>query len=304
MFSGKYRRETYLKSRVKNIRDLFLFGLGILQSLYYLLLYKIDVIFCKGGYVALPVVIAGKILGKKIIVHESDTHSWLVNKIASKFATTTFTGFDNVLPWSHTVGQILSDEIVADWSLKDYPELENTFATIDKNKPRVLVVGGSQWSSRLYQSLIKALETDKSIQTDMVFFVVLGLLNKDLKPQFEKFHNVIIFDFVTQKEMGILCQNCDIAITRAGTTSLAEQKLYDMKLFIVPIAWTHDQYDNAHRYEDNYEDILIDQKDEGFLNKLVMELKKHKNFKKNLTKKDRLSVIHVAKEKIWKAILS
>jgi UDP-N-acetylglucosamine:LPS N-acetylglucosamine transferase len=139
--------------------------------------------------------------------------------------------------------------------LKQYPDL-------DKNKPWILVVGGSQGSQRLYQSIIKALESDKTLQNDVQFLVVLGLLNKDLRPQFERFPNVVCFDFVTQKEMGMLCYHCDIAITRAGTTSLAEQKLYDMKLFIVPIAWTHDQYDNANRYQDNYGDILIDQKDE------------------------------------------
>lgn len=301
IYSGKYRRETFLKSRIKNIRDLFLFAIGVVQSLFRLLYYKIDVIFCKWGYIALPVVIAGWILRKKIIVHESDTHSWLVNKIASKFARTTFTWFDNVLPKAKTVGQILSEEIVIDEKeatmfLKQYPDL-------DKNKPWILVVGGSQGSQRLYQSIIKALESDKTLQNDVQFLVVLGLLNKDLRPQFERFPNVVCFDFVTQKEMGMLCYHCDIAITRAGTTSLAEQKLYDMKLFIVPIAWTHDQYDNANRYQDNYGDILIDQKDEWFLNRLILEIKRHKEFKKILSSQDRLATISKAKEEIWEHII-
>lgn len=301
IYSGKYRRETFLKSRVKNIRDLFLFGIGIIQSLFRLIYHKIDVIFCKWWYIALPVVIAAWILRRKIIVHESDTHSWLVNKIASKFAWTTFTWFDGVLPKAKTVGQILSEEIIVDEKeakmfLKQYPELK-------KDKLWILVVGGSQWSQRLYQSIVKALESDKTLQTDVQFLVVLGLLNKDLRPQFERFPNVVCFDFVTQKEMGMLCYHCDIAITRAGTTSLAEQKLYNMKLFIVPIAWTHDQYDNANRYQDNYWDILIDQKDEGFLNRLILEIKKHKDFKKILILQDRLATISKAKEEIWEHIV-
>lgn len=304
LLSGKYRRETFLKSRIKNIRDIFLFGVGIVQALFFLILYKIDVIFCKWGYVALPVVIAAWILRKKIIVHESDTHSGLVNRIASKMAQSTFTGFDEVLPHAHTVGQILSDDIICDGSLPEYPETEKIIQSNDLSKTQILVVWWSQWSQRLYQSLLKALETDKTIQSDVYFYVVLWLLNKDLKPYFEKFDNVTVFDFVSQKEMGFLCYHCDIAITRAGTTSLAEQKLYNMKLFMVPIPWTHDQYDNAHRYQKQYQDSMIDQRGEWFLNKLVMEIKKHRNFKKNLIKEDRLSAIHIAKEKIWKAILS
>lgn len=301
IFSWKYRRETYLKSRLKNLKDLFLFVIWIFQSGYWLLIKKIDVIFCKWWYIALPVVVAWWLLRKKIIVHESDTHSWLVNKIASKFAQTTFTWFDNVLPKSKIVWQILSEEILVDQ--KEVKQFQKKYSKLDKNKPRILVVWWSQWSQRLYQSIIKALETDKSLQNDVCFFVVLGLLNKDLRSQFEKFSNVVCFDFVSQKEMGNLCYHCDIAITRAGTTSLAEQKLYDMKLFIVPIAWTHDQYDNANRYQDNYKDILIDQKDEWFLNKLILEIKKNKDFKKNLTDQDRLATISKAKEQIWESIL-
>ncbi len=302
IYSGKYRRETFLKAKIKNIRDLILFSVWVIQSLFCLLYYKIDVVFCKWWYIALPVVIAWWILRKKIIIHESDTHSGLVNKIAAKFAHKIFTWFDNVLTNSDTIWQILSEEIVIDQSeakmfIKQYPEL-------DLQKPCILVVWWSQWSQRLYQSIIKALESDKTLQQDVNFLVVLGLLNKDLRPQFERFSNVICFDFVSQKEMGMLCYYCDIAITRAWTTSLAEQKLYDMKLFIVPIARTHDQYNNAHRYQENYQDILIDQKDENFLNKLIIEIKKYKNYKKVLSSKNRLETISLAKEKIWESILN
>jgi len=47
IISGKYRRETIRLSRLKNIRDIFLFPLGILQSIFWLRYYDIDVVFCK-----------------------------------------------------------------------------------------------------------------------------------------------------------------------------------------------------------------------------------------------------------------
>lgn len=74
-----------------NLRDLFLFGWGLILSLIHLKKIKADVIFCKGGYVALPVVIAAKLLSKPIVVHESDVHPGLVNRIASKYASKSFT---------------------------------------------------------------------------------------------------------------------------------------------------------------------------------------------------------------------
>ena len=302
--SGKFRRETFLKSHLKNFGDFRLFLFGIFQSLRYLKKYKIDTIFCKGWYVALPVVVAGKILRKKIVVHESDTRPGLVNKLASKMANKVFTGFDDVLLNAETIGQIISDDLIFDGDFKDIPNIKEVFDQEDKSKTRILVVWWSQWSQRLYQSLIRAIQTDKTLQTEFVFFVVLGLLNKDLAKDFEWFDNIHIFEFVSQKEMWALCAHCDIALTRAGTTSLAEQKLYDMKLFIVPIAWTHDQYQNAERYQKNYWDIFLDQRNDDFLNKLVSEFKKYKEFKKEISHNDKAEIIHAAKDKVWAALLN
>lgn len=310
IISWKYRRETIWKSRLKNIRDIFIFIAGVFQSLFRLIYLRIDLIFCKWGYVALPVVLAAVLLHKKIIVHESDTHPWLVNRIASKFAYKIFTGFDWVFHNSETIWQILSDEIIiSEKDLKNWPQhllqdnFKNTISSIDSSKTLVLVVWWSQWSKRLYQSLHKIISQSQSIKSDFIFFFVLWLLNKDIKPLFDKLDNVYTFDFVSQKEMWSLCYLCDISITRAGTTSLAEQKLYDMKLLMIPIPWTHDQYDNAKYYVKKHWDISVDQRDEQFLTKLSMAIKKFKNFKKKFTNKNRLEEISIAKEKITNSIL-
>ena len=89
-FSGKYRRETIFTSWFKNIRDVFLFPLGIFQSLWYLSYCRIEVVFCKGGYVSLPVVIAARILRKKVVVHDSDTTPGLTTRFASRFSSKNF----------------------------------------------------------------------------------------------------------------------------------------------------------------------------------------------------------------------
>lgn len=292
ILSGKYRRETLRISRYRNIRDIFLFIAGFFQSLFRLLRYRVDVIFCKWGYVALPVVLAAALLQRKIIVHESDTHSGLVNKIASRFADKVFTGFDDVLPKSKTVGQIMSDEILVE---------ENILS--QWGKPKILIVWGSQGSKRLYQTIFRILEKNPTLQSSFDFFMVLGLLNQEMSSQAQKFPSVRTYPFLSQTEMGQLYNDCDIAITRGGTTSLAEQKLYDMKQIIIPIPRTHDQYDNAKRYVQNCKDIMIDQRDIGFDIKLTKAILKLKTFKKNVSEKDKQAVVSKAKEIIVRSIL-
>lgn len=292
IYSWKYRRETYRKSKLKNIPDFFLFLFGIIQSVVYLIRYRIDVVFCKWGYVALPLVFAAAILRKKIVVHESDTHPGLVNKIASRFAKKVFTGFNGALPKSEMIGQIISDQIIVD------------APSISTKNTQVLVVGGSQWSKRLYQNLLNVLEFTRELQSDIDFFVVLGFLNEEMSTAFDKFPNVQVYGFLSQKEMGQLYANCDIAITRAGTTSLAEQKLYDLKQIIIPIPRTHDQYDNARRYVRQYNDVSINQRDEDFEVQLAKAIKHFKGYKKIMQNNDKKEAIAQAKISIRDSLVS
>lgn len=250
-------------------------------------------------------------LRKKIIVHESDTHPWLVNRIAAKFSRKIFTGFDWVFNRSETVWQILSDEIIiSDKDIKNWSQtlvqdnFKDIISKLDRSKTLVLVTWGSQWSKRLYETLQKIIKDSQGLKSDFIFFFVLGLLNKDIKPQLKDLNNVYTFDFLSQKEMWTLCYLSDISITRAGTTSLAEQKLYDLKILMIPLPWTHDQYDNADYYVKKHWDIMIDQRDEQFVTKLSMAIRKFKNFKKTYTSKNRLEEISLAKEKIIQSIIN
>lgn len=72
---GKIRRYWDLKSTLQNVRDMVLVIVAFFQSLRLLASHKIDIIFCKGGYVALPVCYAAWILRIPILLHESDLHA-------------------------------------------------------------------------------------------------------------------------------------------------------------------------------------------------------------------------------------
>lgn len=292
IYSWKYRRESYRKSKLKNIPDFFLFLLGFFQSIVRLLYYRINVVFCKWWYVALPLVLAAALLHKKIIVHESDTHPGLVNKIASRFSKNIFTWFEWALPEGQTIGQILSDDIIRE----TYPEFTS--------KTLVLVVWGSQWSKGLYQNLLNILEFTPDLWWAYEFYIVLGLANMDMSTLFDKFPHVHVYTFISQKEMWELYNICDIAITRGGTTSLAEQKLYDMKQIIIPIPRTHDQYDNAKWYVRYHNDSMLNQRDNDFEFQLSNAIKHFRGFKKIRQAKDKKAIIAQAKKVIWESLLA
>ena len=285
IISWKRRREKEFVAILKNIWWLFRILVGVFQSLYHIIRHKIDVIFCKWWFVSLPVVFAAWILRKPILLHESDTKPWLSNRICSRFATTIFTGFEDVFPWKEiVVWQILDDDLVAEITATNKADIAD-----------VLVIGGSQWSQSLYDALYDLLVANQAKFEHTRFHIVLWTENQSYIHRFEKFSFVKVYPFVSQKQMWDLLAKCDLSITRGGTTSLAEQELFNIKKIIVPIPWTHDQLKNAQYYQKEHGDILVEQLDEQFQEKLQSEVLEYATYLKQ-PYTDPLESIQKAKE--------
>ena len=88
--TGKLRR--YFSWQ--NVMDVFKVGFGLVQSLIILAKIKPQALFSKGGFVSVPPVVAAKLLGIPVFIHESDLSMGLANKIAYRFATTMYSTFE------------------------------------------------------------------------------------------------------------------------------------------------------------------------------------------------------------------
>ncbi|GHW02221.1 UDP-N-acetylglucosamine--N-acetylmuramyl-(pentapeptide) pyrophosphoryl-undecaprenol N-acetylglucosamine transferase [candidate division SR1 bacterium] len=296
IYNGKWRRESGIWTILRNLFDGFRLIIGIIQNFFLLQIYHIDSVFCKGGYVALPVVIAAKILSKKIVIHESDTHPGLVNRIASKWSDDIFMGFDGVFKQGKVVGQILSDDLI-DPSF-DYDKIPDQ----KKTKPTIFITGGSQGAKTLYQTLANILDKNSNITEGFDIIISLGKLNEDLKIIFND-KNIKIFDFLDQASIGKIYQKSDLCLTRGGTTSLAEQKLFGVKSIIVPLPQTHDQTDNARYFVEKYQDIMLDQRSTSFQSQLEECLIQHLHRHKHSFHQNPLKQIQETKKLILNAIL-
>ena len=93
--SGKLRRYNHLTLLQHftipsvvfgNIADFFKNILGVFQAFFKLIFWRPDVIFCKGGFVCVPAGLAAWVLRIPIVIHDSDAHPGLANRILSKFA--------------------------------------------------------------------------------------------------------------------------------------------------------------------------------------------------------------------------
>lgn len=242
------------------------------QGIFFLLKSKIDIIISKGWYVSIPLCIAGKILGKKIFVHESDRVTWISNRIVSKLATKVFYTFPNsnidnskhILLW-----QILNPEMI------DYIE---DVEIQENERLSIIVVWWSQWSTRIFEALINILPDFPEVD----FQVILGEKNMHFREHFKPFPNVIAHDFVTQKRLGKIYKNIDLAISRWGATSLWELYYFWIHSIIIPLkesAGNHQFYNAEYFHENFWSDILDEDKDlEVELYRLI---KKYKDLRKS-----------------------
>lgn len=269
--SWKLRREISTEAVIENTIDIFRFLKWFFQSIFLIRKYDIDFLFCKWGYVALPAVLAAKLLGKKIFVHETDSVAGLTNKIANIFSTKSFTSFPWALNGQKVIvsGPIISDEFFESSSL----ELKN-----DLKKTNVFVTAGSQGSKTIFSALEKIINSWKF--DNLNFFFTLWTENLEFKNIFTK-PNCQVFDFLSQKDMAYMMRICDLGITRWGW-SCFELKAFWIKLAIIPLPYTggNHQYYNALYFKEKYWDNILDQK-ENLEAQIENFLSKNINYKKS-----------------------
>lgn len=211
--------------------------------------YKIDIIFSKWWYVSLPLCIAWKILWKKIYIHESDTVTWATNNIVWWLATKIFYTFPNkninwkkhILTW-----QILNPELI------DY--LDDLDVT-ENEKLSVMIIAWSQWSTRIFDSMLKILPNLQDIN----FHIILWEKNLHFRERFKEFKNIVAHDFITQKRLWKIYKNVDIAITRAWATTLWELNTFWIHSIIIPLkeSANNHQFENAIYFKNKFGSDLI-----------------------------------------------
>lgn len=176
-----------------------------------------DVIFSKGGYVGLPVTIAGKSLGIPTVIHESDMSVGLANKLGAKFADVYLSSFP-CDKHAQVTGVIVREAILHGNKAEGLASMG-----FDGTKPILLVTGGSLGAKALNDAVAACPQLAERFD----IFVICGK-NKHMG-----------CDFVHQTEF---CENvydlfaaADVCLTRAGANTLAELTLAQVPFVTVPL---------------------------------------------------------------------
>ena len=253
--SGKLRRYFDLK----NFSDPFRVIKGFGQAVNLMKKIKPDIVFSKGGFVSVPVVLAAKLCGVPAIIHESDITPGLANKIAIKGAKKVCCNFPETLkylPADKAVltgtpirKELLSGNKEAAYKLCNFPSTE---------KPVLLIIGGSTGSKAINEAVRKILPKL------LAQFHVIHLCGKgNLDPQLDGVLGYAQFEYVS-KELTDMFALADLAISRAGANAICELVALRKPNILIPLsaaASRGDQILNAKSFEKQGFSYVIQEED-------------------------------------------
>lgn len=251
IYSGKIRRYfSFL-----NIIDVLKLAPGTAKAVFEMYFDFPDVVFSKGGYESFPVVLAAKILGVPVIIHESDAIPGKANLWAGKFARRVAISFPKAgeyFPADKTalVGNPVRPEFFTrnEMGAKEFFNLENGIKI-------VLVMGGSQGAKNINDNFIDVLP--KALKNYQIihqcgknnYEEVKGRTDVIMEdsPLKSRYHLFASLDF---DSMRMAYGAADLVVSRAGASSVFETAASGLPAIVIPLnssAQDH-QRENAYAY--------------------------------------------------------
>lgn len=180
-----------------------------------------DVIFSKGGYVSLPVAIAGNCLKIPVIVHESDVSVGLTNKLCAKKSFAFLTSFEcSQIKKAMQVGCPIRQEIYSADKVRGLKTMD-----FDGHKPILLFLGGSQGAKQLNTF---AEEVYPRLKRKFDIFVVTGK-NKEVNNAVG-FHSIEFLDNIYD-----VIKASSFCVTRGGANTLCELVALNVPFLSIPL---------------------------------------------------------------------
>ena len=242
----------------KNFSDPFRVIKGFFQARKILKTVRPEVVFSKGGFVAVPVVRAAASLKIPCIIHESDITPGLANKLCIPVADIVCCNFpetfDLIPPKkAHLTGSPIRAEL-----FKGDREAGKKFVGFTDDKPVIMVIGGSQGSAAINGAI------RDSLNDLLKDFNIVHLTGKD------KTDNMLLtvegykqFEYITD-ELPDIFALADIVVSRSGANAIGELLALHKPNLLIPLPSASsrgDQIMNARSYEDQGFSMVLNEED-------------------------------------------
>ena len=270
--SGKLRR--YFD--IKNFSDPFRVLKGYSQAKKLMKQLKPDVVFSKGGFVTVPVVLAAKKRKIPAIIHESDMTPGLANKLCLSSATKICCNFPETVSTLPADKAVLTVTPIRQELLHGDKEAARNFCGFSSDKPVLLVIGGSLGAASVNENVRKILpELLKEFQ--VIHLCGKGKTDSSL----EHTAGYVQYEYI-KEELPDLFALADIVISRAGANAICELNALAKPNLLIPLsanASRGDQILNARSFERQGYSMVLEEEEitESVLMDSIRKLYENRN---------------------------
>jgi UDP-N-acetylglucosamine--N-acetylmuramyl-(pentapeptide) pyrophosphoryl-undecaprenol N-acetylglucosamine transferase len=240
--SGKLRR--YLDP--KNFTDPFKVIKGYYEARKTLKMLKPDILFSKGGFVSVPVVMAAKKCRIPVIIHESDMTPGLANKLAIPAARKVCANFPETMKYLPPEKAVLTGTPIRRELFSGNKIKGLNFCGFTANKPVMMIIGGST-GSKAINDIVRGM-----LPTLLRDFQVIHLCGKgNLDSKLTDTNGYMQFEYI-KKELSDLFAATSLVISRAGANAICEILALRIPNILIPLgvkASRGDQILNAESFE-------------------------------------------------------
>ncbi|MDD3225489.1 MAG: undecaprenyldiphospho-muramoylpentapeptide beta-N-acetylglucosaminyltransferase [Clostridium sp.] len=225
--SGKLRR--YFD--IKNFTDPFKVIKGVFQAISIMRKEKPNIVFSKGGFVSVPVVIAAHFCRIPVIAHESDMTPGLANRISSPYCTKICVTFpESVSKIKGNKGVLTGTPIRSSLLNGNRAKGIRICGFENSNKPVLFAIGGSLGAKVINYTL------RKSIHEILPNYNVIHICGKgNLDNSLNKTKGYRQFEYVDE-ELPHLMGAADIVISRAGANTIFELLALKKPNILIPLS--------------------------------------------------------------------
>lgn len=223
---------------------------GLVQATKILKDFQPDVVLSFGGYIAVPIAVAAKMMKIPIVVHEQTLQAGLANKITSKFA-------DKIcLSWKYSEKFFPKEKIVMTGNplRNEFLEFSGSRVRSHNKKPLLYITGGSGGAHGINVLVERALE--KLLQNNLVIHQtgdsivykdyerlkrLQAIMPDDLKKRYE------VAKFIPPDQVVQVMVNADLVISRSGIGTVSELLYLGKPCLLIPLPYgqKNEQLTNA-----------------------------------------------------------
>lgn len=228
---------------------------GFIQSFYYLSKFKPSLILSFGGYLALPVALAGWILRIPIVTHEQSVVPGLATKIISRFARKVCVSWPQTEKWFSREKVILTgNPIRKEVFMGGVKPTHLRGVNLNETVPLIYITGGSLGAHAINevvtQILPRLLEKYRIIHqcgNSQIYKDYENLLTTSCQLPATLRNRYFLTKYVESEDIGWVLNNADFVVSRAGANIITELAAKGLPAILIPLPWAgqKEQMENA-----------------------------------------------------------